>query len=330
MPPYELFARVFPSTFKKRFKQLLIYSGLDITPERFLGFSLFIGLALAYILTSVINAYISIPFIGIAIVLFAVIEFLLYLWLQLSADNKAKMVDEALPDALQLMSSNIRAGLTTDKALLMAARPEFGPLADEIKRIGKETMAGRPLAEALLRTSQHVRSVNLERSIDLIVRSMQSGGELADLLDQTANDIRDQQLIQKEITASVLMYVMFIAIAIGLGAPVLFALSGFLVKLLTTNMTRISAQLPKNIGGKGYAAPIAASNIQITPDFINLYSVVAIISGSILGSMAMGLILKGEEKEGLKYIPVLLILSLSIYYMVGWLISTVLGGIMNM
>ena len=155
-----------------------------------------------------------------------------YFAILLSIDSKAKFVESVLPDALQLMSSNIRAGLTTDKALLMAARPEFGPFAEEIRRVGKETMTGTTLADALMKINLRIKSDNLAKTLDLIVNSIKSGGKLADLLDQTSTDLRDQQIIQKEITASVLLYAIFVFIAIGMGAPLLFSMSSVGVKIL--------------------------------------------------------------------------------------------------
>jgi flagellar protein FlaJ len=238
-------------------------------------------------------------------------------------------VDEVLPDALQLMSSNIRAGLTTDKALLMAARPEFGPLEYEIRRIGKETIAGKTLTEALQKMNDRIRSRNLERTVDLIIQSIKSGGKLADLLDQTATDLRDQQIVQKEISASVLMYVFFILIAIGIGAPALFSMSSFLVTLLTKNMEMISKDLPANMADVSRALPISITTVRIKPDFIRTYSLIALTASSFFGSIVVGLIMSGEEKQGLKYFPILLTIAISLFLLGGWVLNKTLGGMLN-
>lgn len=330
MSTYALIAKLFPKRIRLGFKQLLIYSGIKLDPDRFLGFIIFFGLSTAFILSTLLNHYWKIPFIPAYIVLLLAVEFAVYLVLQFITDGKAKFVENVLPDALQLMSSNIRAGLTTDKALLLSTRPEFGPLTDEIKRIGRETMAGRTLISALQKTSLRIRSLNLERTFDLIIHSLRSGGELADLLDQISNDLRDQQMIQKEIRASVLMYVIFIVIALAIGAPILYAMSGFLVELLTKNMAMIASEMPKNIGGPGASAPISMASIQLDPSFITLYSLLSLIVSAFFGSMVIGLILKGEEREGFKYLVPLLLGSVSLYFIGGYVLETVLGGMMQM
>ncbi|MFH0860471.1 MAG: type II secretion system F family protein [Candidatus Altiarchaeota archaeon] len=330
MDPYKPIGILFPKNIRRRLAQEIRYSNFSIDADTFLGFAVFFGIGLGVVMAYALNYYDVLPFeFAFPISLFLV-EFMLYIWLNLSADSKAKFVDEALPDALQLMSSNIRAGMTTDKALILAARPEFGPLEQEIRRIGKETMAGVNLTESLQKTDRKIRSKNLQRAIDLIVQSLKSGGKLADLLDQTANDLRDQQIIQKEISASVLMYVIFIFIAVGLGAPLLFSMSSFLVELLAKNMAMIAADMPSfsEMGGTA-AMPIAVGKITITSEFIRTYSIISLVASSFFGSLVIGLILKGEEKLGVKYFPVLLVISVSLFLIGRFILDSTLGNMMQ-
>lgn len=326
--------KILPRTTRMKYRQLLRFSSIQTPPDVFMGSMLLLGLFFGFIMGALVEAYnvinvydpINLP-LGI-VIFFAAFEGFVYVLVMLSADSKARKVEEALPDALQLMSSNIRAGLTTDKALLLAARPEFGYFSLEIKRIGKEAMAGRSLTEALQKTSKNVRSTNLERTIDLVVQSINSGGKLADLLDQTADDLRDQQMIQKEISASVLMYVFFIFIAIGIGAPALFSMSAFLVELMSGMMNTIAADMPS--GSEGSAAmPISVTEVQITPEFIKWYSIGSLLASSFFGAMVMGLIMKGEERDGLKFFPVLAAISLALFFIGRFVLDYVLGGMMQ-
>ncbi len=330
MDPYKPIGQLLPKGFRRKIKEKLSYSNLQINAEEFLGFALIFGTGIAFIAAFVLENVLQIPSYVLFLGVFIVFQLILFLWVSLSADSKGKFVEEVLPDALQLMSSNIRAGLTTDKALLMAARPEFGPLEYEIRRIGKETMAGRSLAEALGKMTDRIKSTNLERTVDLIVQSLKSGGKLADLLDQTASDLRDQQIIQKEISASVLMYVFFILIAIGLGAPALFALSSFLVTLLTQNMEMISKNMPSNMGEFSRAMPIAIMDVKIKAPFIQKYSIISLLASTFFGSIVAGLIMTGEEKQGLKYFPVMLVLSIGLFLLAGWILQKTLGGMLNL
>jgi flagellar protein FlaJ len=320
--------RILPKGIRERYRDNLKHSTVKTNPDTFIGVAITFGIVVGFLATVLLGRFELLPPLPMFVACFLSFEILIYVWLSLNVSGKARQVEVVLPDALQLMSSNIRAGLTTDKALILAARPEFGPLEEEIRRVGKETMAGRDLIEAMSRMTNHIRSKNLERTIELVVHSLKSGGQLADLLDQTAEDLRDQEIVRKEISASVLMYVLFIFIAITIGAPMLFAMSSFLVELLTQNMAMIAKDMPKDFDGLG-GAPISVSGVSVEPEFIRNYSYLSIILSCVFGSMIMGLIMKGEEKEGIKYIPVMLTIALVLFYLASFILKKTLGGMMQ-
>lgn len=327
MDIYKFAARLLPGKMRKKFNQLVVYSEINLDPQRLLGFIIVFGLISGFVLGYILNLFKILPFILGFIGFFILVELVFYLWISLSVDSKAKFAEEVLPDALQLMSSNMRAGLTTDKALLLAARPEFGPLAEEIKRIGRETMTGGDLANALMKTTRKIKSENLKRTIDLIVSSIKSGGKLADLLDQIASDLREQQMVQKEISASVLMYAIFIFIAIGMGAPLLFSMSSFLVKLLVEMGSKIRTGMPTDTAG--IKMPISMTTTQISPEFIDMFAIISLAVSSVFGSMVIGLILKGKAKSGVKYLLILLPLSIILFFIGGYVMGMLLGDMMK-
>lgn len=323
-----LIGKAVPKTTSKKIKKMIGYSSLKVNHEEFMGWTMVLAVLISAAIAYATQQYVEYPPAMMFAVYLVGVIFAVYSWLGLNISGKASRVEEALPDALQLMSSNIRAGLTVDRALLLAARPEFGPLEEEIRRVGRETMAGRSLVDSLSRMGEHIRSDDLDRTLELIVHSMKSGGELADLLDQSADDIREQQLIKKEISASVLMYVMFIFIAISIGAPVLFAMSSFLVELMTTNMNMIAKEMPTDFGSSGGAAPIKMSEGKISIEFIRNYALTSIVLTSIFGSLIMGLIMGGEEKKGLKYLMPVLLIAVVLYFSASWILDSTIGGMM--
>ena len=333
MAIYSLMLRIMHKGIRTRLKTMLVCSTIKVNPEKFISFMMLMGL-LAGILVAEVFIYFELiksvdelvgGLAGFACG-FMVVQGVFYVLIKMSEESKTKKAEEALPDALQLMSSNIRAGLTTDKALILAGRPEFGPLAEEIKRVGRETMMGRELSSALMDITKRIRSDHLTRTMELIASSIKSGGELADLLDQTASDLRDQQLIQKEISAGVLMYVIFIFIAIGVGAPALFAVSSFLVKLLVSNINTISAQMPAEMAAQ---ATISITEVGVDPEFINMYSLIALSVSSVFGGIIMGLIRTGKTTDGITYIPILLLVSLGIFFIGNYAMDSIFGGMMG-
>ncbi len=323
---YRLFSFLYPQRIKTSLIQLLSYSNVKIQAERFLGlifvynflFSLFLGFLFG-------KAY-ALPFWILFFVFFFIIQLGVYLWLLVYADKKARFVEEVLPDALLLMASNLRAGFTVDKALLLAARPEFGPFKDEILQVGKEITAGHEITASLLAISKRVRSQKLARALELITTGIKSGGKLADLLQETAVDFKNQHLVDRKIRSSVNMYVIFIFIAVAFGAPLLFALSSYLVEVLTSVFKTID--IPTSASAQ-FSMPISVSTVTIDLQFVVIYSIVSLVTSSIFGSFIIGLISKGREKDGITLLPVLILISLTLFFMIRIFARSLLSGLFN-
>ncbi len=319
---YRLISRIYPRKILEKYKKLLEYANIRTDVTKFLGFILVFGFLFGWVIAFPAARMFNWSLLITFVITFAAFEVFVYMWLALSIEAKAAFIETALPDALQLMSSNLRAGLTPEKALLLSARPEFGPLTAEINRVGKEIAVGKDIDEALLGVTKRVKSEKVSKTIMLIVSGIRAGGELASLLDHTARNLRDQDFVDQKIRSSVRMYVIFIFAAVGLGAPMLYALSSFLVEVLTKVLG--SVEIPKTTT---MSMPINITSVSIGADFVIKYVITALVITSILGSMALGLISKGEEKQGLKYAPILIAVTLTIFFLIRFFIKNMLSGL---
>jgi len=321
---YRLSSLVYPKKLFLRYKEMLDYANLKSEASSFIGFvtvfGFLLGWALAFPLAKIFGFNLLLTFF----LAFIAFEVFIYMWLSLSIDAKAKFIEKTLPDALQLMASNLRAGLTSERALLLSARPEFGPLADEINRVGKEVSVGKTVDEALMGITKRVKSKRIEKIVALLVSGIRSGGELASLLDHTSRNMRNQDLIDQKVRSSVRMYVIFVFIAVGLGAPMLFALSSFLVDVLTKILGGLDIPV-----SSATQMPITISKVSIEPRFIIKYVMTSLVINSIMGSLVLGAISKGSEKEGLKIAPLLIMIAIVIFFLIRLIISTMLTGLFN-
>ncbi|MBI4149028.1 type II secretion system F family protein [Candidatus Woesearchaeota archaeon] len=319
---YRFFAYLVPERARRHIQRLLAYADVRTRADTFIGFILIFGLAAGLVVAWNLWVLFRLNPVLYFIIVFISIEVVVYTLLALSIGKKARYIEMVLPDALQLMASNLRAGLTTDRALLLSARPEFGPLADELNKAGKEIATGREISEALKEITARVRSDILDRTISLIVSGLRSGGELASLLEQNAADLRNQDLVDKKIRSSVQMYVIFIFAALGIGAPVLFALSSILVDVISANLNAVF--IPPEVSAR---IPISVSGIQVSSSFIVQYTLLSLVTSVVLGSLVLGLISKGKEREGIRYILILLVLSLSAYFAVRTVLQALFSGL---
>ena len=317
---YRTFTRLYPKSIKERYVKLLSYSGLKISPDVFLGFLLFFTVNISLIIAFYM-AYFIPPVITVA-VSFIVLNIAVYFWFLLQVDAMGQFVEGVLPDALQLMVSNLRAGLTVERALLLSARPEFGVLQDEIKRAGREVMLGKDLSSALSDMTSRIKSTKLERTISLINSSIKAGGELASVLEHSAVNLRHERLVSERIKSNIFNYVIFIFVAIAIGAPMLFGLSSFLVGMVTKTLAGIEIPATAIAG-----LPVGLGKVNITESFAIQFAILSLTTTAILGSLVLGLISRGESKEGVKFMPFLIIFALLIFFMARFLIGTVLGGL---
>lgn len=233
-----------------------------------------------------------------------------YIVLRKSLQKRARVrkMELVFPDFLELVSSNLRAGMTVDKALLLGARKEFAPLDEVIIMLGKDLVTGKKIDQALLEMSERTGSERIQKIITLINSGIRSGGNIAILLEQTATNMRERYFVEKRAASNVLMYVIFIFVAVTIGAPALFGLSNVLVDVLTKLLQNIpsSDSLPANI-------PFTLTTIALPSSFITIYAIAFIILMSVIGSLVIGLVNKGEEKEGVRYIIPMCAIGITIF-----------------
>jgi archaeal flagellar protein FlaJ len=239
----------------------------------------------------------------------------------LSKSARVKKLEEVFPDFLQLMSSNLKAGMTIDRAMLLSSRSEFSPLDEEILKTGKDIATGIDIEKAFLDMAERIGSEKIKKVILLIISGIRAGGDLAVLLEETSTNMRQRELLEKKAASNVMMYIIFIFVAVSLAAPALFSLSTVLVEI----MSKLFAELPAMEASANL--PFSISKINISIPFIKYFSVLFIIVIDILASLILGLINKGDEKQGLKYLPFIVAISLAVFFLARIFISNFMGDL---
>lgn len=302
-------------------------AGAKMSVERFLsiaiigGFALFIALSFLLTVSYKINPGIAVIAGFTAQTFF---ELLLYLYLELKIEQRKNFIESILPDYLQLASANVRSGISLDKAMLFAARPEFLYFSDDVKLMSRSLYAGETLQNALIMLSKRYRSLQLKHTVRMLNEAIQYGGGMTDLLNRVAKDIRAQQLIQKEISGQLFMYTIFIAFAALVGAPVLYALTN---EMMSVTITIWAGILRQNPGGLPTAG---ISFLRPSPPQIKIwqytdFSITAIVLITGFGSFIVSTISTGSALRGIRYLPVFILLGLAIFY----LVSTAIGGVFS-
>jgi Flp pilus assembly protein TadB len=246
-----------------------------------------------------------------------------YLIVSIAAERRKSEIENVLPDALLLISANLKSGVSIDKAFLMSARDEFGPLAEELRLTAMEMFSGEPVEDSLMEMEDRVKSELFKETLKLLVDGIQSGGNTAQLLESSAEDIRNSLELQQEINSNIRMYVIFILMAAVVGAPLLFSISVYMSET-TANMwsgTNIGEMQSGGELGLSFQAP------EVNTSFFEQFSVMAIIAINFFAAIIISEIKNANIKEGAKYIPVMVAISVILFFIVKNGISSVMGGI---
>ncbi len=275
---------------------------------------------------SIITFYLSKSALNSLIVLVSTIAVILtYISTKkkLAESQKIRTMEVVFPDFLQLISSNLKAGIPIDKAIVISSRKEFSPLDEQINQFGRDIVTGKPVEIAMKEMSTRIGSEKISKTINLIITGMRSGGNLATLLEQTSANLKERQYVEKRASSNIIMYIILILFAVGVGAPILFSLSTVLVGVLTKILSGIP-EVQTTI-----ATPFSFTSISISSAFITYFAVFFIVTIDILGSMVIGLVQKGEEREGLKYSIPLIAISLTVFFGLKLVLAGYFAGILG-
>jgi Flp pilus assembly protein TadB len=231
-----------------------------------------------------------------------------YFYYNIKIYKRTQELEDKLPDYLTLVSTNLKGGLSFEKSLWAAIKPEFGILAKEIMIVSKKVVTGNDVAEAMIEFSNKYDSPILKRSMNLLVGEIESGGKITEIIDKIIENLRKTRALKAEMAAATVSYMIFIGVIVVVIAPGLFALSSQLLKIIIGFTSTLAGTAPASS-----PLPITFGEVSIKPENFRIFSILALSTIAIFSSMIISIIEKGSIKGGIKYIPAFLFGSLIIY-----------------
>ncbi|GAA3868903.1 type II secretion system F family protein [Celeribacter arenosi] len=113
-----------------------------------------------------------------------------FVWIQNTAKKRLGLIEEQLPDAVELMVRSLRVGHPFSNALNIVAKEVPDPLGTEMGIIADESAYGRDVGEALKDMAERLDMQDLRFLAVAVSIQQQSGGNLAEVLDGLAKVIR--------------------------------------------------------------------------------------------------------------------------------------------
>ncbi len=173
--------------------RILIQSGLSISVADLLGLSLILG-ALGLFVPIFFGRGVLLG-IGLAVVLAA----LPMLYVLHAKSKRLTRVESQLPDAIDLMGRAMRAGHAFPNALNMVGDEMAEPIGLEFRTLFDEINYGVSLEDALLNLLTRVPSTDLRYFVVALLIQRQTGGNLAELLDNISTIVRSRIKLMGEV-----------------------------------------------------------------------------------------------------------------------------------
>jgi len=172
--------------FARRIELLLYQAGVDMRVGTFvlvvlvtgagcaLLFSIFFGRPLFALLLGVVAACVP------------------YAVVRSKKTKRTRQMEEQLPDAMDLMTSALRAGLSLPAALQLVAQEAPSPLAEEFGHTFDEQNLGLDIRDAMINLARRVDSVDVKFFVTAVVVQRETGGNLAEIMQNIAVIIRER------------------------------------------------------------------------------------------------------------------------------------------
>ncbi len=113
-----------------------------------------------------------------------------YVWVARKAKKRMDLMEEQLPDAVELMVRSLRVGHPFSAAVAIVSKEVADPLGTEFGMISDEAAYGRDVSESLKEFAERMDSQDLRFLAVAVTIQQTSGGNLAEILDGLAKVIR--------------------------------------------------------------------------------------------------------------------------------------------
>ncbi|WP_208352678.1 type II secretion system F family protein [Pseudaestuariivita rosea] len=124
-----------------------------------------------------------------------------FVWVNNTANKRMAMLEEQLPEAVELMVRSLRVGHPFSSALNVVAKEIKDPLGSEMGVISDEAAYGRDVGEALKAMAERLDNQDMRFLAVAVTIQQTSGGNLAEILHGLAQVIRSRFRLFRRVKA---------------------------------------------------------------------------------------------------------------------------------
>jgi tight adherence protein B len=125
--------------------------------------------------------------------------FLPYAVVSYRRQKRFEKIEELFPEAIDTLARAVRAGHAFTTALEMISNETSEPLASEFRKLFEEQKFGMPVRDALMNLTERVPLVDIKFFVTAVMLQRETGGNLAEILDNLSYVIRERFKIQRQV-----------------------------------------------------------------------------------------------------------------------------------
>src|SRR5450755_497875 len=125
--------------------------------------------------------------------------FLPYAYASHMRTKRFQKFEEKFPEAIDTLARAVRAGHAFTTALEMIANEVAEPVAGEFRQLYEEQKFGLPVRDALINLADRVPLVDIKFFVTAVMLQRETGGNLAEILDNLSYVIRERFKIQRQV-----------------------------------------------------------------------------------------------------------------------------------
>lgn len=237
-------------------------------------------------------------FIDDVIVIMLLIILIPLVVLDLRESRRIRSIEIALPNFFRDLAGMHESGMTLQGAVHLVSMSEYGALTPHIRQMDQRISWNFPFIDAIRAMGEEIPIPLVRRSVDLIARASEAGGDIVEVLRAAAKDSFEYVTQNTDRRNNMFIYVIIVLASFGVFLFVMLILvSSFLKTMADLGTTTGASSAPGfNLGGFDLAL------------YIRIFSHGAMFQGFFSGLVA-GVMGEGRVTAGLKYSVIMLLIA---------------------
>ncbi|HEV3510525.1 MAG TPA: type II secretion system F family protein [Candidatus Sulfotelmatobacter sp.] len=199
-------------------QKMLAQAGMSLRAGNFLGFSALAGIA-ATLLAYYFSKRIEVAWIAL------MVGFVLpYAYVSIRRNKRFEKFEELFPEAIDTLARAVRAGHAFTTALEMITNEISEPIAGEFRQLYEEQKFGMPVRDALMNLTDRVPLVDVKFFVTAVMLQRETGGNLAEILDNLSYVIRERFKIQRQVRVYTAQGRLTMALLMGMPPIIVFVM----------------------------------------------------------------------------------------------------------